>query len=76
VSVEPSPKAQLQEGLPTPPEVVPVKLSETPTSVWLGLTTAEAVSFELTVIDTAEDVVVELPESVTFTVVLNVPAEV
>jgi hypothetical protein len=53
-----------------------VKVSETPTSVWLGLAAAEAVSLELTVIDTAEDVVVELPESATFTVVLNVPAEV
>jgi hypothetical protein len=76
VSVEPSPNDQLHEGLPTPPEVVAVKLSETPTSVWLGLATADAVSLGLTVIDTADDLADELLESVTFTVVVNVPVEV
>jgi hypothetical protein len=74
--VEPSPKDQLQEGFPTPPEVVPVKLSETPTSVWFGLTTADAVSLELTVIDAAEDVAVEPLESATFTAVVNAPRAV
>ena len=73
--MEPSPKDQVQEGLPTPPEVVPVKTSETPTSVWLGVAAAEAVSLELTFIDTVEDVAVDLPESVTFTVAVNVPVE-
>jgi len=55
--------------------VAPVKPSETPTSVWLGLAAAEAVNLELTVIDPAEDVAVDLPESVTFTVAVNVPVE-
>jgi len=55
--------------------VVPVKTSETPTSVWLGVAAAEAVSLELTFIDTVEDVAVDLPESVTFTVAVNVPVE-
>ena len=73
--MEPPPKDQLQEGLPTPPEVVPVKPSETPTSVWLGLAAAEAINLELTVIDPAEDVAVDLPESVTFTVAVNVPVK-
>jgi len=63
-------------GLPTPPDVTAVKLSETPTSVCVEFTVAEAASFGLTVTDTEADVAVELPESVTLTVAVNVPLEV
>ena len=72
---EPSPKFQLQVAAPTPPEVVPVRLTTVPTSVGFGLAAADTASLALTTNDTAGEVPVAAAESVTVTVTLNVPAE-
>jgi hypothetical protein len=72
--VIPSPKAQLQETAPTPPEVVAAKLTEEPTSVVVGVAVVVATAnLALTVTDTLP-VAVTARASVAVTVAVNGPA--
>jgi hypothetical protein len=73
---EPSPKDQLQDTGETPQVDVAVKLSDTPASTGFGLALAMTLSALSTVMDVEREVDFEPTESVTVTVVVNVPVEV